>query len=198
MQINKRKVAVFDFDGTLTQKDTMFDFVKFVKGSIPMYFGILLFAPMIAIMFMKIIDNNWCKQKLLSWYFKGMKYSDFKHYGEEYSTRIKSIVREDVLEILRNHVNEGAAVYVVSASIEEWVAPFCKSLGVKDVLATKMEVGEDGILTGRFSTHNCFGPEKVKRLLSVEPHRENYYLYAYGDSRGDREMFEYADEWLKV
>ena len=195
---NKRLVAVFDFDGTLTSRDTMFDFIGFACGKFKLWFGLLLFAPMIAVMFMKIIDNNRCKQMILSWYFKGMKYNDFRKLGERYAARAKELLREDTLQYLRDRKEEGCKVYVVSASIREWVAPIYLSLGVDEVLATEFAVDAEGMLTERFSVHNCFGQEKVRRLLEREPHRVDYYLYAYGDSRGDKEMFEFADEHLKV
>ena len=83
---------------------------------------------------------------------------------------------------------------MVSASIDEWVRPFCKTLGVKDVLCTEIEVNKNGIITGRFLNNNCYGQEKVNRLLQVEPEREAYFLYAYGDSRGDKEMLGFADK----
>lgn len=192
------KVAVFDFDGTLTSRDTMFDFVAFACGKIRMWIGVILFSPVIAIMLMKIIDNNRCKQMLLSWYFKGMEYEKFRQIGEGYAVRARKLLRDDTLQLLRQRQEEGCRVYVVSASIREWVAPLCLSLGVDEVLSTEFEVDDSGLLTGRFSVHNCFGKEKVKRLLLVEPDRDDYYLYAYGDSRGDKEMFEFSDEYKKL
>lgn len=192
------KVAVFDFDGTLTCRDTMFDFIAFACGKCKMWIGVLLFSPLIAIMFMKIIDNNRCKQMLLSWYFKGMKYDDFRRFGEEYAVKAKRLLRADTLHLLSQRKKEGCRIYVVSASIREWVAPLCFSLGVDEVLSTEFEVNKSGVITGRFLTHNCFGKEKVRRLLLDEPERDSYYLYAYGDSRGDKEMFEFADEYKKL
>jgi phosphoserine phosphatase len=35
-------------------------------------------------------------------------------------------------------------------------------------------------------------------LLAVLPDRKSYYLYAYGDSKGDKEMICFADEGLLV
>jgi phosphoserine phosphatase len=61
------------------------------------------------------------------------------------------------------------------------------------VLGTQIEVA-DGSLTGRFLTKNCYGQEKVKRLLEQYPDRREYHLTAYGDSRGDKEMLAFADE----
>lgn len=62
------------------------------------------------------------------------------------------------------------------------------------VLGTKVEVDAAGCLTGRFATPNCYGPEKVRRIEAVWPHREQYDVSAFGDSRGDKEMLAYADQ----
>jgi phosphoserine phosphatase len=61
------------------------------------------------------------------------------------------------------------------------------------VLGTQIEV-IDGKLTGRFLSKNCYGQEKVNRILSLYPNRQDYHLTAYGDSRGDKEMLAFADE----
>jgi phosphoserine phosphatase len=61
------------------------------------------------------------------------------------------------------------------------------------VVGTQIEV-IDGKLTGRFLSKNCYGQEKVNRILSLYPNRQDYHLTAYGDSRGDKEMLAFADE----
>lgn len=192
--MTKRSIAVFDFDGTLTQKDTMLMFIRYAKGTVPFIIGFCIFAPMIALMFMRIIDNHNCKQRLLSWFFKGMSYEEFAAKGKAFANKVSLISRQDTTKALLKHQQEGTEVYVVTASVVEWVAPFCERLGVKKVIGTEMEVDENGILTGKFRTHNCHGGEKVRRFLAVEPDRESYFLYAYGDSSGDTEMLALADE----
>ena len=91
-----------------------------------------------------------------------------------------------------------AYTYIVSASVEDWIAPVASYLKVDKVLGTKVEVNSEGKLTGFFSTENCYGQEKVNRFLKEEPNRDEYYLYAYGDSRGDKEMIAFADEGFWV
>jgi HAD superfamily phosphoserine phosphatase-like hydrolase len=86
--------------------------------------------------------------------------------------------------------DDGAEVVIVSASIDNWVQPFFANV---TVLGTQIEV-KDGLLTGRFLTKNCYGQEKVNRILACYPHREDYHLTAYGDSRGDKELLAFADE----
>ena len=61
------------------------------------------------------------------------------------------------------------------------------------ILGTQIEE-KDGLLTGRFLTKNCYGEEKVNRLLKKYPNRKDYHLMAYGDSQGDKELLAFADE----
>jgi phosphoserine phosphatase len=78
----------------------------------------------------------------------------------------------------------------VSASIDNWVQPFFPDV---KVLGTKIEV-EKGYLTGFFLTKNCYGLEKVNRILKAYPNRSEYQLIAYGDSNGDKALLAFADE----
>lgn len=188
-----RKVAVFDFDGTLTTKDTFLEFVKFACGALHFYIGFLFYSPILILMKLHLFPNWKSKQMVFSWFLKGMDYTRFAELGRSFATKVESMKNERTHEELHRLKAEGADVYVISASIEEWVHPYCESLGVKDVLATKIEVA-DGKLTGRFLSKNCYGHEKVNRLLEAEPNRNEYYLYAFGDSRGDKEMLAFADK----
>ena len=105
---------------------------------------------------------------------------------------------EPVIGRLKEHIDHGDTVYVISASLPEWVEPWCRQLGVNAVLVTEIEVNDQGRITGRFKTKNCFGQEKVDRLLKVEPERDTYVLHAYGDSRGDLELLAFADQATHV
>lgn len=198
MTTNRRKIVAFDFDGTLTTKDTLLLFIRFAAGTPRFITGLSLFSPLILMMMLKLYDNSRCKERLFSWFFKGMPYSDFVELGKQFAAKAASVARADTTEALKRHKQANADIYIVSASIEEWVRPYCERLGVKDVIATKAEVDADGLLTGRFASPNCYGAEKVRRLLAVEPERDSYRLIAYGDSSGDKEMFLFADEHFKV
>ena len=189
-----RSIAVFDFDGTLTTKDTLLEFIKFACGTWNFYIVFLLYSPILILMKLHIFPNWKAKQMIFSHLFKGMEYKRFQDLGRQFANIIESFRREEIIEKLREHIKKGDTVYVISASIDEWVRPWCDAIGVKDVLGTKIEITSDGLITGKFLTNNCYGQEKVNRLLKKEPLRDEYFLYAYGDSRGDREMLAFADE----
>lgn len=194
----QRTIAIFDFDGTLTTKDTLLEFIKFVCGKKSFYIGFFLHAPLLVLMKLGLYSNRKAKQKVFSWFFRGMPYTAFAKYGEDFAEVIKEMTKETTLAILRKHQREGADVYIISASVDEWVRPFCTQLGIKDTIATQIETDSKGMLTGRFASPNCYGEEKVRRFLEIEPSRSGYCLYAYGDSRGDKEVILFADKGIYV
>lgn len=197
-EIKKRNIVAFDFDGTLTTRDSFLAFIKWACGSVTYYTGFLRFAPQLILMLLHLYPNWKAKERIFAHFFKGWQYSWFQALGDEFGSELDTMRNEPVIQRLREHIDRGDTVYVISASLPEWVAPWCNKLGVNTVLATEVEVDEDGRLTGRFKTRNCFGQEKVDRLLQVEPNREQYHLTAYGDSRGDKELLALADEANRV
>lgn len=192
-----RNITVFDFDGTLTKKDTLLEFIKFCKGKKAFIIGFLLYSPLLIAYKLKLYPNWKVKQKIFSYFFKGMKYDTFCNFGEEFALKINSFINKSIFERLKEHIAKGDDIYIVSASIEEWVLPWCKKSEIKNVLGTKIEV-INGTITGAFKSKNCYGQEKVNRLLEKEPHRNEYFLTAYGDSRGDKEMLKFADKGFYI
>ena len=194
----RRCVAVFDFDGTLTRCDTLPRFIRFACGPWRFCAGFLLFSPLLVLMRLRLYPNWRAKQRLFAYYFRGMDYERFAGLGRRFADVVERFRRKEATDLMQQYVSSGAAVYVISASIEEWVRPWCEQQGVDGVLCTMVEVGDDRRLTGRLNTPNCYGQEKVNRLLEVEPQRQGYTLHAYGDSRGDRELIAFADKGCYV
>ncbi len=193
LSIMKRRIAVFDFDGTLTTRDTLLEFIKYACGDLSFYVGFLLYSPILILMKLQLYPNWKAKQLIFTHFFKGWDYSRFLSVCESFAIQCGKIGNKETEAILKRHAQQGDTVYVISASIDDWVKPCCTQIANIIVLGTKIEIDADGIVTGRFLTKNCYGQEKVNRLLEVEPHRNEYELFVYGDSRGDKEMIEFAD-----
>lgn len=190
-----RKIYAFDFDGTLTTKDTLLKFIHFAKGSGQMFRGFLLFSPLLILMKLHLFPNWKAKQKIFSYFFKGMKIDDFNALCTRFAEQNKHLLRPAGIEKVRQAIaEEHTTVLIISASIDNWVRPFFDEIDKKiQVLGTQIETKE-GRLTGLFTTKNCYGEEKVNRLTALYPHREAYYLIAFGDSRGDKELLTFADK----
>jgi HAD superfamily phosphoserine phosphatase-like hydrolase len=134
---------------------------------------------------------NWkAKQKVFAHFFKGMTIEDFDTICKDFAASSKHLLRPKGIEAVNQAISEGSEVLIISASIDNWVQPFFPKV---KVLGTKIEV-ENGVLTGRFLTKNCYGEEKVNRLKAIYPNRQDYHLTAFGDSRGDKELLAFADE----
>lgn len=188
------RIAAFDLDGTITRKDTLIAFLRFAGGSTRLYAVLVLYLPLLVLVKLRLYDNQNAKEKIFSSYFKGMPIAHFEALCRDfYEKKGISLLYQQAQEQIRKHKAQGDQVVIISASIENWVRHFANALGADQLLATQIEV-QDGKLTGRFSTKNCYGAEKVKRFLASYPQRDSYFLIAYGDSRGDQELLQLADE----
>lgn len=185
-------IAFFDFDGTITRKDTLFDFLRFGFGNFRFAFGIFVISPMLIAFKLKIIPNTKAKEHLLSWFFKNMSMEYFLEMANLYSlNRIDKITRRSAMQKISWHKKEGDTVVIVSASPKYWLKPWCTKNSLA-LLATKLEI-KNGVITGKISGQNCHGYEKARRILEAYDLEKFDYIYAYGDSAGDREMLGLAN-----
>lgn len=189
----KRIIIVFDFDGTITKSDSFIAFIRYSCGIVSLLIGLIIFSPMLLLYKLHLYPNWRAKQRLFKYFFGGMSFSDFSNLGVGFIDKIEKMVRPMALEYIAGHISSDHCIYVVSASVEEWIKPWCKKHGLENIIGTKIEV-VDNVVTGRFLTRNCYGEEKINRFLREEPYRNEYYLIAYGDSHGDDEMINFADE----
>jgi HAD superfamily hydrolase (TIGR01490 family) len=188
------EIAVFDFDGTITQKDTFLQFITHSKGRRSLIIGLFRYSHLIVLLKLKLYPNWKVKQKIFSFFFKGITNKEFQKWCISFADEIDKSVRTRALEKIYLHQKNAVVVSIVSASIENWIIPWAAQKGIDYVIGTKIEVDEKGMITGRFLSMNCYGQEKCNRLLEIFPDRKSYKLYAYGDSRGDREILKLADE----
>lgn len=189
----QKTLALFDFDGTITTKDSLIDFIKYAVGNTAYYVGLVTLSPMLLTYAFKLIPNNIAKEKLIGHYFKGWKLSHFKQTADSYSqTQIQKIIRPQAIERINWHHKQNHDIVIISASIECWLEAFCHQNNIT-LISTKLEI-QDNKLTGKFLTKNCHGIEKVNRLKEIYNLNSYNYIYAYGDSKGDTELLALANE----
>lgn len=190
---NKNSLALFDFDGTITTKDSLIKFIQFAVGNTKLVAGLITLSPTLVLYKLGIIPNYTAKQRMISLFFKGLDEKEFKKTATEYSlNHIDYITRPIAIKKLNWHKEQGHNIVIVSASMESWLLPWCTKNNF-DLISTKLE-SKEGLITGRFLTKNCYGVEKVNRINKAYKLNEYNYIYAYGDSKGDKQMLELADE----
>ena len=188
-------LVLSDFDGTITTDDSLLRFIRFVVGDVKFMWGMIYLSPMLIAYMLKILPNYKAKQNMVSYFLKGMSEKEFMKVASEYSLdHIDRILRPKAMEKINWHKENGHKVVVVSASIECYLKPWCDKNGL-DIIGTKIEI-KSGIVTGRFSSKNCYGIEKCNRVKELYNLSEYPYIYAYGDTPGDKELLELADESL--
>lgn len=184
-------IAFFDFDGTITHKDTMWEIIRFQKGSAALYTGIARLAPGLVRFKLGRQTAQESKEQVLQHFFGGMPEKAFREICLRFCRELLPLlVREPALAAIRQHQQQGRQVVVVTASAQDWVAPWCETLGI-DCIASRLEV-QDGQITGKLSGANCNGQEKVVRIRQQFNLHDYTDIYAYGDTNGDRPMLALA------
>lgn len=187
----KADIVFFDFDGTITTKDTFLEFIKFYRGSYEFYKGFLINSPFLIAYKLNIIPNYQAKERILRYFFKDERFDHFQGVCDDFATRcLPKLIRPNALLEIERLKKENIEVVIVSASAENWITKWSTALGLR-LIATKLEV-RDNKITGNIDGRNCYGAEKVNRIKEIFEIDGYKAIHAYGDSRGDREMFEIA------
>lgn len=187
-------IAAFDFDGTITYRDTLLAFLIFTFGPIKTYMKLLPEMPWIIGFLLGTIDRQISKEHVLTRFFGGLKKVDLQKSGNTFAhDHLHTHLRPKALQRLHWHKKQGHRCILISASIDLYIEPWAKMMGFDNAISTRLEFDAANNATGRLIGKNCWGPEKLHRLTELVGPRENYILYAYGDSRGDKELLDSAD-----
>lgn len=185
----EKTLALFDFDGTVTTKDSFIDFFVHVYGWKKIFFLFVLFFPLELLYFLKFYPGKKLKELFFSRLIKGWNIERFENEAlDYYKNQMPAILKASALKQIELYKSSGADVVLVSASPTQWLKPFTDGLGI-DLIATELEI-KDGTFSGKIKGENCRGQEKVERIIKKYDLSIYHTVYAYGDSNGDREMLE--------
>jgi HAD superfamily hydrolase (TIGR01490 family) len=192
--INSNVIAAFDFDHTLINRDSLLPFLFFnYSWTSTLGYLLQLLPDFISYAFRKK-SRQQIKEAILTKFFKGEKLDDLKEKANSYAAQcIDNFLASDALERLNWHKQQGHRCVIISASIDIYLIPWAKTHGIDRVISSQLEKSDDGSITGKLQGANCWGQEKVRRLLKEFGSKEKFILYAYGDSRGDLELLQLAD-----
>jgi len=188
-------VAAFDFDGTLTWRDTLLPFLRRLLGGPRLLWVLLVCSPWLIAYALRLTSNHRAKARLLHAALAGRTTGDVERCARAFvQDELPLQWRPWAMHQLVQHQQLGHRCVLVSASTSLYMHLVGESLGVDAVLCTEMEVA-DGRYSGRMATANCHGEEKVRRLqawLATGSGAESPVLHAYGDTSGDKPMLRLA------
>lgn len=194
-------LALFDFDGTITTRETFPDFIKLAMQPRRLALGKLLLAPLIIGYRLGIVPATLVRARIVKFAFDGVAEEGVRGAGEAFARdALPQLLRPAAMQRIQWHKARGDTVVVVSGGFDLYLSHWCGQHGLA-LVCSKLE-SAGGVLTGRYLGAQCAGAEKCRRV------REHYDLagfprvYAYGDTSEDLAMLEMAHEkyfrWRKT
>ena len=192
-----RRVAAFDFDGTMVPGDSLIPFVWRSSGRARFLRAALRHGPRIlAATGLGVGSRDAAKEAFLRSTLRGRPLTDVRKDAEAFAAELEERIHPASLARLAWHRAQGHELVLVSASLELYLEPLARKLGFDAVLASRLVVDDD-VLTGDLDGPNVRAHEKVVRLLRWLG-GDRCELWAYGDSAGDRELLALADHGFRV
>lgn len=180
-------LALFDFDGTITNQDTYTEFLKYSLPRKKLVSGFLLLLPIIIAYKCGLVSGTTTRVRLSYFAFKGVKKKALFELGERYAnTIIPKLLRPGAMERLLWHKEQNDKVVIVSASLDVYLSAWCKFHDL-ELICTKL-VFDGPICTGGYINGDCTGLEKANRVLNQFNLDQFEKVYCYGDSPEDKEL----------
>ncbi|WP_409020994.1 HAD-IB family hydrolase [Brevundimonas vesicularis] len=188
-----QSIVAFDFDGTLTIRDSFTTFLRWRAGPVGWVQGLAGMVPDM-VTYVGDRDRGRIKAASVRQFLAGMPRQTLEAEAERFADQIwDRFIRPDALACWQAWGDRGAHRVIVTASPETTVAPFARRLGAENLIGTRLEFDPQDRVTGRFLDENCRRAEKVRRLQAVYG-PDLALAAAYGDTSGDIEMIAMAQE----
>ncbi len=187
-----KPIAAFDFDGTITYRDTLLGFLRELVGDGPLLAAALTDLPRMVLSATGKGDRDAAKARLFRKVLRGRDINQVQQVAGAHADRVLATeLRPDVEKRIEWHRDLGHELVIVSASLDVYLDIIGPRLGFDSVICTKLEIS-DGKLTGEVVGGNCRAAMKVARLRAAVPSFDEREVWAYGDSAGDNELLAAA------
>lgn len=196
MNKNCRIIAYFDFDGTLSNKDTLIPFLIYCVGYLKFLTYLPRLLPIVLLYTCRIISNQEAKERTLTIVLKGFTEDRLTEKAKNFAvTHLNKYLVPEHYSKLEWHREHGHQIALVSANLAIYLRFFAELHKINYVIATEIEA-DNGLITGKLATPNCYGEQKVIRIKDylLKQMLVFDYAYGYGNSRGDHEMLLFVDE----
>lgn len=191
--VDGQPIVAFDFDGTLTIRDSFTEFLRWRAGPGGWMLGLVRLAPAVAA-YARDRDRGRIKAASVREFLLGVDRATLEADAARFADQIwPRFMRPDAMKTWDEWGERGAHRVIVTASPTSTVAPFARKLGAEALLGTEFVFDADDRITGEFAGPNCRAEEKVRRLKAAYG-QDMVLTAAYGDTSGDTEMLAMAQE----
>ncbi|RDS82179.1 HAD family hydrolase [Dyella monticola] len=184
-------LALFDFDGTITQREMFAAFMQFAAPRRRLMLGMPLFAPLVAGYKLGMVSGSTIRAQSIRFGFRGVPATHVRMMGQRFAEEmLPAALRPQALKRIQWHRDQGDKIVVVSGALDVYLEHWCSQHGL-DVICSRLEI-VDGRLTGRYRGLQCVGTEKSRRVRETCELERFPLVYAYGDTPEDLDMLSMA------
>jgi HAD superfamily hydrolase (TIGR01490 family) len=188
------KLAIFDIDYTITRKETLMEFFKYLVSKDIKNIKFLPRALYSGLMYgIKVYDEKRVKECFLK-FIENIDEAELAKLTKSfYDEKISKILYKDAVDMIKKLKKEGYMVVLISASPEFYVKEFYAIKEVDLIIGTKFTF-EGGKFIRKMDGNNCKGEEKVRRLNKVLKEKnikvdfKNSYMFS--DSLSDKPLLD--------
>lgn len=185
-------LALFDFDGTITTRETFPDFVRAAAPPERIARGRWQLAPWVAGYRLGLVPGTTIRAKVADLAFRGVRQDVLRERAEQFAhDALPPLLRPEAMARIEWHRRRGDRIVVVSGGFDLYLAPWCGTHAL-DLICSSLE-SVDGVLTGGYQGAQCVNEEKARRVRARYPRTQYREVHAYGDTREDRALLALAD-----
>ena len=196
-----KRIVIFDFDKTITKKDSFNDFLIFTFGKFK--FWCCIFQNIFSILLYKLhkLTNAQVKSRMFKYFYNKKLYNDYVKDCQKYvKFRLDDIIRDDIKLLIQDYKENDFELVLLSASFKEWLEPWAKKNQFSKVICSRFTKNDNFIIGNIIEEESCYGKNKVNMLLKEFPNLQKNYseIIAYGDSKSDYYFMDLATTKYKV
>ena len=195
-----RRLVFFDFDCTLTIRDTIWPFTTFLLKQNRRGYTVRLAAVCLSgLLKFHLIPNEYFKKGLAALLLRGKSAQEMDLIAERFhDAYLERILNRTVVESLVEHIAHSDEIYIVSSNFDFFLKPVQRKWNLAGIIATRTEV-LNGVFTGRIVGNACHGKEKVARVIEGFGPTIIKEAVAYGDSASDAFLLDSVKDgyWVK-
>ena len=184
-------LALFDFDGTLTTRETFPDFLDHAVPRWRLRLGKVVLAPLVLGYRLGLVSGVLIRAVIVWFGFRGVDAAMVAARGRDFADIVlPGLLRPEAMARLRWHQARGDTVVLVSGGLEPYLRPWCEAQGIAclgSVLAQR-----NGRLTGGYDGAQCVRAEKARRVRAAYDLSQYEHVHAYGDTPEDHELLALA------
>lgn len=183
-------LALFDFDGTLTTRETFPDFMRYAVARPRLLAGGVLLAPVVFGYRRGWVAGNPTRASIVQVGLRGVDAARLRAQGEAFARDLlPAVLRAEAMARLQWHRERGDRIVVVSGGLDVYLAPWCAAQDVEVLCSVLAE--RNGRITG-YAGAQCVGEEKVRRVRALCDPQAYPAVHAYGDTHEDLAMLAMA------